>query len=400
VGTVDYVERVNTIDVTLAPVGPAATPPAGKEQSTVEAKLADTVKLTDDKGADTTGLDPLDDGIRPASGAMPILPQAANGKLALDNEAIVRLADGSMLISDEYGPNIYHFGADGKLISATEPPAALIPMRHGKPDFASDNPGPGAPHPSPKDPDTGRQNNQGFEGLSLTPDGKFLIAVLQSATRHDGGDSGKTRQNTRALVYAAADIDHLKLVHEFVVPLPVFDDAKGKRTIAAQSEIVALSATRFLMLARDAGNGQGLKGDTSLYRKVEIVDVSTATDIAGSKFDGLTPVAPKGVLESAVKPAVLTDFIDLNDNAQLNRFGLHNGAPNDRNNLSEKWEAMSLAPALDTTAPDDWFLFIANDNDFLTQDGFQVGQAYKADDGADVDTMFQVYRVTLPGYGK
>jgi len=60
---------------------------------------------------------------------------------------------------------------------------------------------------------------------------------------------------------------------------------------------------------------------------------------------------------------------------------------------------MSLAPALDTAAPDDWFLFVANDNDFLTQDGFQVGQAYKAEDGADVDTMFQVYRVTLPGYG-
>jgi hypothetical protein len=53
---------------------------------------------------------------------------------------------------------------------------------------------------------------------------------------------------------------------------------------------------------------------------------------------------------------------------------------------------------LDPAAPEDWFLFIANDNDFLTQDGFQAGQAYKADGGADVDTMFQVYRVTLPGY--
>jgi hypothetical protein len=48
---------------------------------------------------------------------------------------------------------------------------------------------------------------------------------------------------------------------------------------------------------------------------------------------------------------------------------------------------MSLAPVLDSAAPDDYFLFIANDNDFLTQDGFQVGAAYKAADGANVDTM-------------
>ncbi|MDA4635776.1 esterase-like activity of phytase family protein, partial [Escherichia coli] len=69
----------------------------------------------------------------------------------------------------------------------------------------------------PKDPDTGRQNNQGLEGMALTPDGKFLIAVLQSAARQDGGDSSSTRQNTRALIYDAADPAHLKLVHEYVV---------------------------------------------------------------------------------------------------------------------------------------------------------------------------------------
>ena len=187
--------------------------------------------------------------------------------------------------------------------------------------------------------------------MSLTPDGKFLIAVLQSATRQDGGDSGKTRQDTRALVYDAADVDHLKLVHEFVVPLPVFKDAKGKTKIAAQSEIVALSDTSFLMLARDSGNGQGLKGDTSLLRQIFVVDVSAATDIAGGAFDAADkPVAPKGVL--------------------------------------------------DPKLPDDYFLFVANDNDFLAQDGFQVGAPYKADDGANVDTMFLVYQVTLPGLAK
>ncbi|MBB3595548.1 hypothetical protein FHX08_005960 [Rhizobium sp. BK529] len=51
-------------------------------------------------------------------------------------------------------------------------------------------------------------------------------------------------------------------------------------------------------------------------------------------------------------------------------MGLHNGAPNDKNNLPEKSEAMGLASVLDPNLPDDYFLFIANDNDFLTQDRF------------------------------
>jgi hypothetical protein len=61
---------------------------------------------------------------------------------------------------------------------------------------------------------------------------------------------------------------------------------------------------------------------------------------------------------------------------------------------------MSLASVLDSNRPDDYFLFVTNDNDFLTQDGFQVGAAYKAEDGADVDTTFLVYEVTLPGLKK
>jgi hypothetical protein len=226
-----------------------------------------------------------------------------------------------------------------------------------------------------------------------------VIALLQSAPRQDGGDSSSTRMNTRALVYDAADVDNLKLVHEYVVTLPTFDN-KGKTAVAAQSEILALSDKAFLVLARDSNNGQGLKGDTSVYRKINLVDLSAATNIAGSAFDADKPVAPRGKLDESVKAAVLTPVIDLNDSAELARFGLHNGAPNDKNNLSEKWEAMSVAPALDPAAPNDVFLFVANDNDFLTQDGFQVGAAYKAADGADVDTMFQVFRVTLTGLPK
>ncbi|QCI80164.1 hypothetical protein E6W36_13615 [Hankyongella ginsenosidimutans] len=55
-----------------------------------------------------------------------------------------------------------------------------------------------------------------------------------------------------------------------------------------------------------------------------------------------------------------------------------------------------MLSVLDPDAPNDYFLFVANDNDFLTTNGFQVGAAYDA--GLDNDTTFLAYRVTIPGF--
>jgi len=288
---------------------------------------------------------------------------------------MVLLPDGSFFISDEYGPYVYRFSAAGKMLSAIRPPEALIPMRGGVQNFSSNNPGPGMAAPKPANPETGRQNNQGFEGMALTPDGKSLVVVLQSATRQDGGDSPATRRHSRVLVYDVANPDQAKLSAEYVVPLPVFKDAKGADLVAAQSELVALGPTLFLLLSRDSNNGYGMKGAASLYRRIDVLDIAGATNIAGSDFDKAKPVAPKGVLDPTVKPATLSAFIDINDNAQLNRYGLHNGEPNDAKNLSEKWESMAVASALDPARPEDFFLFVGNDNDFRTTEVFQVGAA-------------------------
>lgn len=387
-GTTDYRARINRVGFAFDP------PAAGAVVGRLELKLLDTVLLTDETGQSMSGLDPV--SVRPAKDGFPDLPMTAAGRVSLDPEAVVLLGDGSFLISDEYGPAIYHFSKEGRMISATLPPQALRPMRQQKLNFSSNNPGPGGPVPTPKDPETGRQNNQGFEGMALSPDGKLLTVILQSAARQDGGDNPATRRHTRALTYDAANVDQLKLVGEAVVPLPTFID-DGKPKVAAQSEAVWIAPGRFLLLSRDSGNGYGVKGNTSLYRRIDVLDLNGATNIAGSDYDGLKPVAPKGVLAEGVVPATLSPFIDINDNAQLGRVGLHNGEPNDRTNLSEKWEAMGLAPALDDARPEDWFLFVANDNDFITQDGFQVGAPYKDASGADVDTVVLVYRVTIPG---
>ncbi|HUI94782.1 MAG TPA: esterase-like activity of phytase family protein [Xanthobacteraceae bacterium] len=395
-GTTDYRSRLNTIAIDFTPTADPSKLPADARQRTVRPRLADTMLLVDAAGVPLTGLDPIAGGIRPAAGNFPAMPQAPNGHIALDSEGVVRLRDGSFFISDEYGPYIYRFSAKGRMLGAIRPPDAFIPRRNGQDNFSSNNPGPGQSAPVPPNPETGRQNNQGFEGLALTPDGKYLVAILQSATRQDGGDAPETRDHTRMLYYDISAVDHPVLVREHVVRLPSFETADGKHRIAAQSELLALDADRFLLLCRDAGNGYGLEGATSRYRRIELLDTSGATDIAGSKYDGLAPVAPKGRLAEGVVPAALKTFIDINDNAELAKFGLHNGPPQDRNNLYEKWEAMGLVPALDPKTPNDYFLFVADDNDFITQHGFQVGAPYKDASGVDVDTMFLVYRVTLP----
>ncbi|THH07773.1 hypothetical protein EW146_g9208 [Bondarzewia mesenterica] len=49
----------------------------------------------------------------------------------------------------------------------------------------------------------------------------------------------------------------------------------------------------------------------------------------------------------------------------------------------------------DPESPDDYFLFTAADNDFITTHGISIGQPYDA--GLDNDNQFMVFRVTLPG---
>jgi hypothetical protein len=398
-GSIAFRARLYKLGVVLKAPSQSANMPNAARQRSLRLKLISTMLLRDANGLPLTGLDPVD-GVRPASKRYPAMPQAPNGAISLDAEAVVLMGDGTFFIGDEYGPYVYHFSAKGRMLSAIRPPEAFIPKRDGKDNFSSNNPGPGEKPPQQPDPQTGRQNNQGFEGVSVTPDGKFLAAILQSATRQDGGDKAETRQYTRLLYYDITNRDHARLLHEYVVPLPIFTDAKGRRRVAAQSELHALDKTHFLLLCRDSGNGYGVEGATSVYRQIALLDVSHATDIAGSQYDGLVPVAPNGRLVDGVTPATLTSFIDLNDNTQLSKFGLHNGAPNDRNDLSEKWEGITLLPAHDPKNPRDFFLFVSNDNDFITQNGYQAGGAYKDPSGADVDTMILVYRVTLPGTRK
>ena len=387
-GTTNYVPRFNKITVAFTPAPSGAT-----AQNQVSLTLADTIKFTESDGTPMTSLDPTSSGTGTRAG-LPAMPQAFNGRLSLDAEGIVVNADGSIWVSDEYGPYIFRFTADGRLTSAIRPPEAITPKRGGADSFASNNPGPGQAAPVPADPTTGRQNNQGLEGLSVSPDGRTLFALLQSAARQDGGTGGTgPRRHTRLLAYDLSVAGNPTLKGEYVVALPTFQLGTATR-VPAQSEMLAINNTQFLVLARD-GNGRGIASATSLYRSILVYDISGATNIAGTAYDTTTtPIAPGGVLAAGIVPATSAVLVDMNNAAQLAKFGLNNGPVDNVNTLSEKWEALALVPAFDPGTPNDWFLFVGNDNDFITTNGFQDGAPYTA--AFDNDNMVLVYRITIP----
>ena len=98
----------------------------------------------------------------------------------------------------------------------------------------------------------------------------------------------------------------------------------------------------------------------SIYRQADLIDISKATDIHGTKFDDPShPIAVNGTLDSSITPATYVSFVNLIEPVQLARFGLHNGKPADQTLIDAKWESLALAPVDDPAYPNDYFLFSA-----------------------------------------
>ncbi len=383
-GTMDYQGRLQIFKLTLAP-----DEGAPGHEGQLDLHFEKSLLFTDAAGVPTTGLDPV--SVRPAANGLPDLPVAANGHVSVDDEAVAPDHHGGYWVGEEYASYIYHYDAQGRMTGAIRPPEAFIPRRGGKEDFSANSP-PAGMKADKGNPDSGRQNNQGLEGLSVSADGRTLFAINQSALRQDldPAQVKATRRNVRLLAYDISGTPHL--THEYVIQLPLYQD-EAARNVAAQSELLAIDNHRFLLLCRDSGGGQASKRANSLYRKVELVDIAAATDIAGRYDDASGAVAPLGVLRTDVTPAAMRDFVDLNDNSQLNRFGLHNGAPDDSHDLYEKWESLALAP---DTVSGRFILLVGSDNDFITQHGQMGGKPYADDTGANVDTLVMAWRVSLP----
>lgn len=150
------------------------------------------------------------------------------------------------------------------MVEAIRPPNAILPLRSGSVSFGADS----SPEyivesddVYPANPTQGRQNNQRFESLTVSPNGKNVYALLQSACEQEGGASSADRRCYRLVHYQLPGggsyghdgnwrrtLQDGTYVGEYAVPIPLYKDSSNKTKVAAQSEMHYLSPTQFLYL--------------------------------------------------------------------------------------------------------------------------------------------------------
>ena len=405
-GLIAYPARIHQMGLTFTPDYTASN----VQQTQLTLSLQRTISVTDFTGQTTTAVDPT--GATTLQGYSNVA--TAGGKFAIDGEGLALRADGTFYISDEYGATVYHVAADGRMLGLITPPQALIPA-FSSATYSGFTTASAAIATGVQT--GGRRDNQGMEAVDLTPDGRYLVSMLQSATRQDNpSDNNQGRLFTRLMVYDVSQTaTPASAIGHYLVELPTFDrdgvNGSADRA-AAQSEILALSPTTFLVLSRDGnGNGSGDNGRPIVFKTVSLVSITGATNLAGTAYaNGYTPAA-NGITGAVagITAAQVTPFVNLLNPTQLARFGIDlnvgaegSASPVSVNSLGEKWEALSLVPVLDAAAPNDYFLMVGNDNDFLGTSVTMLGQpAVDATAGtavADNPNRVLVYRVTLPGY--
>jgi hypothetical protein len=135
-----------------------------------------------------------------------------------------------------------------------------------------------------------REPNKGMEGLTLTPDGKTLVGIMQAGLDAPGGPKSAKVAALRIVTVSLEDWT----THQYVYVMPV---STGNTEKLAASEITALSSTTFLVDLRDGAFEPGAN------KKLWEIDLSHATDIGPSSpligHDGVTYDGANGVCSRA-----------------------------------------------------------------------------------------------------
>ena len=169
-------------------------------------------------------------------------------EFGLDSEGLVALKDGTFWVSDEYGPHIVHFNADGieiDRINAYEQDERrksgyLLPL-----EFAN------------------RRQNRGMEGLTITPDQKTLVGIMQSTMSNPDSSASKS--------------DFVRIVTINLENKAISQYLYRQENIGhSNTAITALSANEFLVAERD---DDFYKDNPKAFKRVYKIDFSAATDV-------------------------------------------------------------------------------------------------------------------------
>ncbi|MCS6986073.1 MAG: esterase-like activity of phytase family protein [Sphingomonadaceae bacterium] len=302
----------------------------------------------------------------PFDGLNPLLLNGSKSVLGLshDPEGLVRLKNGHFLVADEYGPSLYEFDRNGVFVRAFETPENLKPKRaNGTLNYVD---GRGAS--AGERPETGRQDNRGYEGLALSADGTFVLAILQDPLFEEGAPAGaREGRRSRNLRIVKFDVATGRAVGQYVYQLEPLADINARIPGTAQdfaptaqgrnigvSGILGLPNGKFLVLERD-NRGFGvdpvLEGQLPVgSKRVYLIDLAGATDVSAISLAGTNDALPPGVV-----PVAKTLWLDVQ--AELERAGVK---------VAEKMEGIAFGPNL----PGGRAFVVVTDNDFsVTQTG-------------------------------
>jgi len=277
-----------------------------------------------------------------------------------DPEGVVATFYGTFFVSDEYGPYINEFTRQGRLVRRLHVPSKfLISNPTGQADSGGNSyelyPTTAIPPPPGGGNDTGRQANRGMEGLAITPNGRYLVGLMQNALIQDNGLDTSTPPGRRGLNNRILRYDLLTgRTKEFVYTMDAINQGKGA------NEILAINDHEFLVLERDnrslvSPGASAFSPATSGLKRIYKIDLNGATDV--SDVDSL-PATATG-LASATPPIVAVSkvlFIDMLDTSYV----VDPGGTTIKQVIAEKMEGLAWGPEL----PDGrQVLYVVSDND-------------------------------------
>ncbi|GAB3948216.1 esterase-like activity of phytase family protein [Spirosoma harenae] len=281
----------------------------------------------------------------------PIAPNADG----IDSEGMVLLPDGTFWISDEYGPHIAHFDANGNTIERINP-------------FGSGTGGRTIPKVFAR-----RRPNRGMEGLTITPDGKTLVGLMQSPMYNPSSSAVANSLILRVLTFEIATGATKQYVY-------LMENA----SLTGCSEIAAITNTTFLALERDGDYG-GNPAKPATFKRIYKFDLAGATDISdptngdgGKQYGGLSVEQLKdktGLQNAGITPVTKTLVFDLL--TQISPVYPH-----------DKAEGIALIGS-NTLA-------ISNDDDFGVVDNGMNGFTTKILPATGKVDLNRIYFVTLP----
>lgn len=271
----------------------------------------------------------------------------------IDSEGLVLASDGTFWISDEYGPHIVHFDATGKTIERINP-------------FGTGTGGRTLPKVLAR-----RRPNRGMEGLTITPDGKTLVGLMQSPMYNPSSSAVSGSTVLRVVTFDIATGATKQYVY-----------LMENSSLTGCSEIAAITNTTFLALERD-GN-YGTSTGAVPFKRIYKFDLAGATDIsdptnsdAGKLYNGLTVEQLKdkaGLQNAGVTPVTKSLVFDIM--TQISPIYPH-----------DKAEGVALIGS-NTLA-------ISNDDDFGVIDNGQNGFAPKILPAIGKVDLNRIYFVTL-----